>query len=116
MSPLVTTLRRTLAAALGAAARAAFAQMPQTPPAVSAGSAAPEAALVDGEVRKVDLENRKLTLRHGPLANLDMPGMTMVFQVKDEDMLQGVQPGDKVRFAADKIDGKFTVVRLERTN
>ena len=116
MSRLVTRLRRTLAAALGAAAMAAFAQSPDAPRTAAAGPAAPAAALVEGEVRKVDLENRKVTLRHGPLANLDMPGMTMVFQVMDEGMLQGIQPGDKVRFAADKIDGKFTVVRLERAN
>lgn len=101
-------LRVALAGVLGAAVFSALAQAP------AGAAAAPSAAMADGEVRKVDLENKKLTLRHGPLVNLDMPGMTMVFQVKDEAMLQGVQPGDKVRFAADKVDGKFTVVRLER--
>jgi uncharacterized cupredoxin-like copper-binding protein len=66
-----------------------------------------------GEVRKVDKEGRKLTIKHGPLANLDMPAMTMVFQVKDEAMLDRFQPGDKVRFQAKKVDGKFTVTRIE---
>lgn len=116
MNRLPTMLRRTFVAALGAMAFAAFAQAPGATNAPAAGSAAHAAALTDGEVRKVDLENKKLTLRHGPLVNLDMPGMTMVFQVKDDAMLQGLQAGDKVRFAADKVDGKFTVVRLERAN
>ena len=100
-------LRLALAGVLGALNITAIAQAP------AASAAAPSTALSDGEVRKVDLENKKLTLRHGPLANLDMPGMTMVFLVKHEAMLQRVQPGDKVRFAADKIDGKFTVIQLE---
>ena len=71
------------------------------------------AELADGEVRKVDKDNKKLTLKHGPLKNLDMPGMTMVFQVSDDAMLEKVQPGDKVRFKAEKIDGKLTVTRIE---
>lgn len=71
------------------------------------------AELAEGEVRKVDKEARKLTLKHGPLKNLDMPGMTMVFQVKDEAMLDKVQAGDKVRFQAQSIDGKLTVTQLE---
>ncbi|MGJ7497383.1 copper-binding protein [Variovorax sp. RT4R15] len=71
------------------------------------------AELADGEVRKVEKDNKKLTLRHGPLKNLDMPGMTMVFQVSDDAMLDKVQAGDKVRFQAEKIDGKFTVTKIE---
>ncbi|VTU21181.1 Cation efflux system protein CusF precursor [Variovorax sp. PBL-H6] len=71
------------------------------------------AELVEGEVRKVDKDSKKLTLKHGPLKNLDMPAMTMVFQVKEEAMLDNVQAGEKVRFQAEKIDGKFTVTRLE---
>lgn len=116
MNRLLTMLRRPFVAALGAMAFAAFAQVPGATNASAARSATPAAALTDGEIRKVDLENKKLTLRHGPLVNLDMPGMTMVFQVKEEAMLQGLQAGDKVRFAADKVDGKFTVVRIERAN
>jgi Cu(I)/Ag(I) efflux system periplasmic protein CusF len=74
-------------------------------------TAAPD--LVDGEVRKVDKDARKLTLKHGPLKSLDMPGMTMAFRVKDDAMLDKVQPGDKVRFQVEKIDGKLTVTQLE---
>jgi uncharacterized cupredoxin-like copper-binding protein/Cu/Ag efflux protein CusF len=69
--------------------------------------------LTDGEVRKVDKDNKKLTLKHGPLKNLDMPGMTMVFQVRDDAMLDKVEVGDKVRFRAEKIDGKITVTSIE---
>ena len=70
-------------------------------------------ALADGEVRKVDKDAKKLTLRHGPIQNLDMPAMTMVFQVKDPAMLEQVKPGDKVKFQAEKLGGAFTVTRIE---
>jgi Cu/Ag efflux protein CusF len=73
----------------------------------------PAAALADGEVRKVDKEAKKLTIRHGPLPGLDMPAMTMVFQVKDPAMLDQVKAGDKVKFQAEKIGGAYTVTRLE---
>jgi Cu(I)/Ag(I) efflux system protein CusF len=71
------------------------------------------ASPTDGEVRKVDTEAKKLTLKHGEIKNLDMPGMTMVFQVKDPAMLEKVKPGDKVRFTAEKINGAFTVTTIE---
>ena len=51
--------------------------------------------LIDGEVRKVDRDARKITLRHGEIKKLDMPAMSMVFRVKDADMLDKVKPGDK---------------------
>jgi Cu(I)/Ag(I) efflux system periplasmic protein CusF len=71
------------------------------------------APATEGEVRKVDMEAKKLTLKHGEIKNLDMPGMTMVFQVKDPAMLEKVKAGDKVRFTAEKINGAFTVTSLE---
>ena len=67
----------------------------------------------EGEVRKVDLAQGKVTLRHGPLANLDMPAMTMVFTATDKKLLQGLKEGDKVRFTADKKDGSSVVTALE---
>ena len=73
----------------------------------------PAAALSDGEVRKVDKDAKKITIKHGPLANLDMPAMTMVFQVKDPAMLDQVKAGDKVKFQAEKVGGAFTVTRIE---
>ena len=67
----------------------------------------------EGEVRKVDKDAKKVTIKHGPLKNLDMPPMTMVFQVKDPAMLDQVKAGDKVKFTAEKIGGAYTVTRIE---
>ena len=80
--------------------------------AVSTAWAAGE-AMTDGEVRKVDLENKKLTLKHGEIKNLEMPGMTMVFQVKDPAMLDKVKPGDKVRFHAERVGGAIVLTEIE---
>jgi Cu(I)/Ag(I) efflux system periplasmic protein CusF len=77
-------------------------------------AAAPStAAMSEGEVRKVDKDGGKLTIKHGPLANLDMPGMTMVFRVKDPAMLSQVKEGDKIKFVADRVNGAITVQQLE---
>jgi len=70
-------------------------------------------ALTDGEVRKVDAAAGKVTLKHEAIKNLDMPPMTMVFRVKDPAWLAKLQPGDKVRFAAQKQDGQYTVTALQ---
>jgi Cu(I)/Ag(I) efflux system protein CusF len=79
-----------------------------------AASALAQAVLTDGEVRKVDQANGKITLRHGEIKNLDMPPMTMVFGVKDKSLLSKVKAGDKVKFAADKdAAGEMFVTRLE---
>ena len=56
---------------------------------------------------------KKITLKHGPIANLDMPAMTMVFQVADPSMLEQVKAGDKVLFAADKVGGGYAVTKIE---
>lgn len=71
------------------------------------------ASLSDGEIRKVDKDAKKITIKHGPLANLDMPPMTMVFQVTDPAMLDQVKAGDKVKFQAEKVGGAFTVTKIE---
>jgi Cu(I)/Ag(I) efflux system protein CusF len=70
--------------------------------------------IADAEIRKVDLENKKVTLKHGEIKNLDMPGMTMVFQVKDATMLANIKAGDKVMFTADKINGAYTLMSIEK--
>ena len=72
------------------------------------------ADMTEGEVRKIDKEQGKITLKHGAIKNLDMPGMTMVFRVKDAAMLDKVQEGDKVGFTADKIGGQITVTGIEK--
>ena len=71
------------------------------------------ASLTEGEVRKVDKEAKKLTIRHGPIANLDMPPMTMVFQVQDPAVLDSVKAGDKIRFQAEKSGGAYTATKIE---
>jgi Cu/Ag efflux protein CusF len=78
-----------------------------------AGGAHAATAMSDGEVRRVDKDAKKITLRHGPLANLDMPAMTMVFQVRDPAMLEQVRVGDKVKFVAEKTGGAFTITKIE---
>ena len=70
--------------------------------------------MADAEIRKIDLENKKVTLKHGEIKNLDMPSMTMVFQVKDAAMLANIKAGDKVMFTADKVNGAFTVMSIEK--
>jgi Cu/Ag efflux protein CusF len=70
-------------------------------------------ALVKGEVRKVDKEAGKVTIKHGPLENLGMPAMTMVYRVKDPAMLDQLKAGDKIDFAADKINGAYTVTQVK---
>lgn len=69
----------------------------------------------DGEVRKIDKETQKITLRHGEIKSLDMPGMTMVFRVADAAMLDMVKVGDKVKFNVEKRDGAMVITAMERT-
>lgn len=79
-----------------------------------AGAKATAAAeLVDGEVKKIDKGAGKITLRHGELKSLNMPAMSMVFRVKDAAMLDQVKTGDKVKFAADRVNGAVTIVELK---
>jgi Cu(I)/Ag(I) efflux system periplasmic protein CusF len=70
-------------------------------------------AMTDGEIKKLDKESGKVTIKHGEIKNLDMPPMTMVFRVKDPSMLEKVKVGDKINFSADKINGNFTVTEFE---
>jgi Cu/Ag efflux protein CusF len=69
----------------------------------------------EGEIRKLDMETGAVTLRHGPIKNLDMPGMTMVFKAKDKAMLSTLKSGDKVRFKATNEEGKFWVTEIQVT-
>ena len=81
--------------------------------AAAAEAAAPASDMTDGEVRKIDIEAGKVTLKHGDIKNLDMPGMTMVFVVKDKAMLDKLKAGDKVKFRAINDAGKFTVTEIQ---
>ena len=69
--------------------------------------------MTDGEVRKIDLEGSKVTLKHAEIKNLDMPGMTMVFVVKDKAMLDKLKAGDKVQFKAINDAGKMPVTEIQ---
>ena len=79
----------------------------------AAEPAAASADKAEGEVRKIDKGNAKLTLKHGEIKGLDMPPMTMVFTVKDKAALDKLQVGDKIRFKAENDKGKLTVSEIE---
>ena len=72
--------------------------------------------MTEAEVRKVDKDAKKLTLKHGPIKNLDMPGMTMVFQVKDPAMLENLAVGDKIKVRVKRQQGAFVVTAIEKTD
>ncbi len=82
-------------------------------PAASGAMQMSTGAMTDGEVRKIDKENKKITLKHAEIKNLDMPGMTMVFQVRDPAMLDMVKAGDKVMFKAEKANGAMVVTEIQ---
>jgi Cu/Ag efflux protein CusF len=75
-----------------------------------------QAPMVNGQVTKIDEAAAKITLKHGPIKKLDMnEAMTMVFRVQDPAMLKQVKVGDKVKFDADRINGQFTVTKIEKS-
>ncbi|MFN6960873.1 MAG: copper-binding protein [Rhodocyclaceae bacterium] len=69
--------------------------------------------LSEGTVKKIDAPTQRIMLAHGPIKNLGMMPMTMMFKVKDAAMLKAVKEGDKVRFRVEILDGDYTVVRIE---
>lgn len=81
---------------------------------VSTLPARAQTAAADGEVRKIDLDSGKITLKHGPIKNLDMDSMTMVFRVADPDMLKNLKAGDRIKFAADRVNGQITILKIEK--
>lgn len=104
----------TLTVLLSAAVASSFAQIQINPP--SAQVSPSTTAMTDGEVRKIDKEAKKITIKHGEIKNLDMPGMTMVFQVKDGALLDTVKVGDKVKFIAEKAGGAIVVTDIQPAN
>jgi Cu/Ag efflux protein CusF len=84
--------------------------------ALHAPAALAQGDTVQGEVRKIDESAGKITLKHGPIKSLGMDeGMTMVFRVKDPDMLKQVKVGDKVQFEAEEAPSGYTVTKLQRS-
>ena len=104
-----------LAAMLAGSAHASsHTTTPAATGAAGKGSAATSPAdMADGEIRKVDVDNKKITIKHGEIKNLDMPGMTMVFQARDPALLGKVKAGDKVRFKAEKDGTAFVVTDIQ---
>ncbi len=79
----------------------------------AAKTASDAASMSDGEVRKIDKDAKKITLKHGEIKSLEMPAMTMVFQVKDVALLDKVKVGDKVKFKAEKAAAGYAVSEIE---
>ena len=96
-----------VAALILSSATAAYAQ---SEPATTAASN----SMSSGEVKKVDKSAGKVTIKHGPLQNIGMDAMTMVFRVKDPSMLDQVKAGDKINFVAEEPNGQLTVTKLEK--
>lgn len=87
----------------------AFAAEQATPPSSEAAT-----QMNQGEVRKIDAAKQKITLRHGPIASMGMPPMTMVFGVQDASLLEGLNVGDKVNFVVEQKGTQFVVTQLQR--
>ena len=81
--------------------------------ALTLGALAQALPLAEGEVRRVDKAGGKISLKHGEIKNLDMPPMSMVFEVRDPALLNKVKAGDKIVFTADQINGVYTVMSIE---
>jgi Cu/Ag efflux protein CusF len=105
------TLAILIAASTVTFATSATAQMAGMAPMAPASPG--QSALSEGEIKNVDKDAGKLTIKHGELRNLGMPGMTMVFRANDPAMLARVKVGDKIHFVADKVGGALTVTSLE---
>lgn len=106
------TLSLSLAVLLSAVlSPSSYAQSQLNP--ASALVAASPANMTDGEIRKIDNEAMKITIKHGEIKNLDMPGMTMVFPVKDVALLNNIKVGDKVKFHAEKAGSAIVVTDIQ---
>jgi Cu/Ag efflux protein CusF len=70
---------------------------------------------INGQVTKIDESAGKITIKHGPIKKFEMDeGMTMVFRAGDPVMLKTVKAGDRVRFVPDRVNGQFTVMKIEK--
>lgn len=80
---------------------------------LSVSGAALAQEYTSGEVTKIDAAQKKLTIKHGELTNLDMPAMTMVFVVAEDSMIEEVKVGQKIEFTADRVNGRITVTDIK---
>ena len=81
---------------------------------LSAPMVGAQETMVKGEVTKIDVDAGKITIKHEPIKKFDMDAMTMVFRAGDPAMLKQVKPGDKVQFQPDKVNGQFTVIKIQK--
>ncbi|MDO9023212.1 copper-binding protein [Zwartia sp.] len=78
------------------------------------GASAFAQAMAEGVVRRIDLDNKKITIRHGEIKALDMPPMTMVFVAKQPELLKNLAPGDEIRFEAFDTNGQYSVGKIQK--
>ena len=90
-----------------------FLSLANTAPAFSASPATADAAVSEGEIKKIDTEYSKLTIKHGALKNLAMPAMTMVFVIDDKARLAALKVGDKITFTANNVGGELTATNVQ---
>jgi len=90
----------------------AYEGMTHDAPATSAADV--DISATQGEVRKINLEQGTVTLRHGDIKNLGMPGMTMVFVAQDKALLHGLTVGDQVVFRAERLNGVLMVIAIQK--
>ncbi|WP_454908290.1 copper-binding protein [Variovorax gossypii] len=83
-------------------------------PATSPQGKAPDPAYSTGQVKRVDWDQGKVLISHGPIENLGMPGMTMLFRVSERSLLRNLNNGDRIQFKAEKANGTLFVVEIVR--
>ena len=81
--------------------------------ALSAPSIAWAADYTNGMIKKLDVKQNKITIKHEELKNLGMPGMTMVFAKGEKVDLTKLKEGQKIQFIADRVNGQLTVVEVK---
>jgi Cu/Ag efflux protein CusF len=82
---------------------------------IGASAVCAQTPLADGQVIKIDQAAGKITIKHGPLKQFGMDeGMTMVYRAADPAMLTAVKPGDKIKFAPDRVNGQFVITKIEK--
>jgi len=81
-----------------------------------AKASAASAEMADGEIRKINKNTGKITVKHGEIKSVEMPPMTMVFGVSDKAMLEGLKEGDKVKFDVKQEGSNYTVTEIKKAN
>ena len=74
---------------------------------------AEELEWVSAELRKIDLETARVTLRHEEIKSISMSAMTMPFYVRDPSMLQTIKVGDAVLFTVVREQGRLVITDIK---